>query len=208
MDKKLFVFDYDGTVMDSRKFFHRYYKILSWFSGKKLWKDETSFYHWLTTNVRENMDRVGTPSILNSVFYRYMDLRYGDLIQPYDGIKDVLVKARENNFVALFTGNTKKAVMSKLKQHGMADYFEEIVTEESLGNNLKPHPYGLDFLMEKFNVPNSDTFYIGDMNGDSITARNAGVRFIFVSYGYHPEEMMVGGIYKKIDKPADLLEVI
>jgi phosphoglycolate phosphatase len=208
MGKRLFAFDYDGTVMDSRRFFHHYYEILSRVSGKKLWKDETDFYRWITPNVKENLNRVGVPDMISGLVYRYMNLRHGDLIRPYDGIKDVLLKARDNNFVALFTGNTTKAVMGKLKQHDMVNHFEAIVTVESLNGNLKPHPFGLELLMKKFGVPSSETFYVGDMGADSETAFNANANFIFASYGYHPEDMMVGRIFKTIDKPADLLEVV
>lgn len=70
-----------------------------------------------------------------------------------------------------------------VKDFGLDDIFDEV-----LGSNAnlprKPDPAPLLTVIERLGVTPNDTLYVGDSETDVVTARNAGVPVMLVSYGY------------------------
>ena len=59
-------------------------------------------------------------------------------------------------------------------------------------NNLikpKPYPDQIYKILKIEKIKKKNCYYIGDMNIDAKFARNAGVNFIFTSYGYEVKKV-------------------
>jgi phosphoglycolate phosphatase-like HAD superfamily hydrolase len=68
----------------------------------------------------------------------------------------------------------------------------------------KPNGMVLDILLCKLNTDANSAVFAGDSIVDAMTARAAGVRFFWVSYGY--EQPNQENAYKVINKFSELLE--
>lgn len=65
-----------------------------------------------------------------------------------------------------------------LQRHGVLQYFAYVLTSEA-GLPRKPAPDGIEWLLQRFKLDKSQTYYIGDRPIDAQCAQNAGVGFIF-----------------------------
>ncbi|MBQ8278467.1 MAG: HAD-IA family hydrolase [Roseburia sp.] len=78
------------------------------------------------------------------------------------------------NYVYTHKGKSTEAVLKNL---GMKDFFEEIITSQS-GFARKPSSEAIDYLVEKYQLDKENTFYVGDRSIDMECAVNAGIKSI------------------------------
>ena len=63
-------------------------------------------------------------------------------------------------------------------------------------------------ILSTVNVSPDETLYLGDSNVDMITARNAGIKPIGVSWGYRTrKELEENGAWRIIDNPMDFYDL-
>lgn len=67
-----------------------------------------------------------------------------------------------------------------LKNNGLIDYFDEIITSDN-GFKRKPSPEALRYLIDKYSLKKESTYYIGDRSIDIECAKNAGVKSVLIS---------------------------
>ncbi len=72
----------------------------------------------------------------------------------------------------------------------------------------KPDPHGARVLMEEHGAHPGEAVMIGDSQNDVLTANNAGMYSIGVTYGLSPESLKIHPPDVMIDHPAELLEVL
>jgi phosphoglycolate phosphatase len=128
-----------------------------------------------------------------------------DQTRPYEGILELLSVLRQKNY--------HMAIVSNKNQNAVADlareYFEKTI-DQAIGQqehtNKKPAPDTLYEAMKLLKTTKKETLYIGDSEVDKMTAENAGVDCILVSWGFREkkllEEMKPLGV---IDSPKELL---
>ena len=78
------------------------------------------------------------------------------------------------NFVFTHRGVTTEKVLCNV---GLYDYFTEIITSQS-GFKRKPEPDALLYLVDKYHLDPSNTYYVGDRSIDIEAASNAGIKSI------------------------------
>lgn len=130
-----------------------------------------------------------------SFFIKKMEAQFG---VPFDDLKDRYsiishkgkdnIKATEHaieilkylkdknipNYVFTHRGTTTESVLINT---GLFPYFDEIVT--SLNSfERKPHPGGLNYFVNKYNLDKENTYYVGDRPLDIECANNAGIKSI------------------------------
>jgi phosphoglycolate phosphatase len=71
---------------------------------------------------------------------------------------------------------------------GLAQYFFRIYGGNSF-EQKKPDPVGIRTLMQQARAKPQETWMVGDSATDVLTARNAGVRAVGVTYGISPETL-------------------
>jgi phosphoglycolate phosphatase len=72
----------------------------------------------------------------------------------------------------------------------------------------KPDPHGARVLLEEHGAQPTQAIMIGDSQNDVLTANNAGMFSIGVSYGLSPESLKIHPPDVMIDRPGELLEVL
>lgn len=128
--------------------------------------------------------------------------------KPYEGVTDMLKKLKDNN--------VKTAVVTN-KMHSAAvdivEFFFENLIDVTVGQvdgaAQKPEPDGIYKAIELLGISKESTVYVGDSEVDCITAKNAGVPCIGVTWGFRDREVLVSNGAEYIaDAPAEIFDYI
>lgn len=128
----------------------------------------------------------GDIAVLTSRFlhiYRTSGIRHTVL---YPGVKDVLADLRQLGFqFGLCTNKVVSATLDIVRHFALEATFPEqaIVGGDSF-EFMKPHPMPLQELMSRFGWAPAQGLMVGDSANDMLAAQAAGLRPVWVSYGY------------------------
>ena len=200
-----FIWDLDGTLLDSYGVIvgslYQIYKE----KGVDIDKQDI-FYDVINESV--------------SFFIKKMEAKFGI---PFDDLKDryslisgankLNIKAMKHaveileylknkgipNYVFTHRGTTTESVLTNT---GLLPYFDEIVT--SLNSfERKPHPGGLNYFIDKYNLNKEETYYVGDRPIDIECASNAHIKSIM----FIPSGSPAKALGKETHVIKDLLEI-
>ena len=90
---------------------------------------------------------------------------------------------------------------------GLGEFFVQIYGGNSF-ETKKPDPFGAKKLMEELGVTPAETVMIGDSQNDSLTAHNAGMWSIGVTYGFSPESLKHAPPDVVVDTPHEIAKVL
>ncbi len=127
---------------------------------------------------------------------------------PYDGIIQMLRELKNKG--------VKTAVVTNKMHSAAVDivnlFFEdliEITVGQIDGVAQKPQPDGVFFALEKLGVQKENAAYVGDSEVDCITAHNAGIPCIAVSWGFRDEKILRENAADYIvNKPEEIIALI
>lgn len=127
---------------------------------------------------------------------------------PYE---DILVLMKELKIRGIKMGivsNKIDAGVKELNEKFFADYTEVAIGERE-GVGRKPAPDSVYEALRILGVEKEESVYVGDSEVDILTAQNAGVRCISVSWGFRDEEFLrARGAKEMIARPLELLELM
>ena len=113
-----------------------------------------------------------------------------DFTRPYDGVMEVLAELRRRGIKTAVVSNKHDSGVQALCTH----YFDGLLDTAVGGGDarpLKPAPDGVLYAMELLGVIPDEVWYVGDSTIDVVTARNAGVPCVAVSWGFHDRPRLV-----------------
>ncbi|EOB2813528.1 phosphoglycolate phosphatase [Vibrio vulnificus] len=127
----------------------------------------------------------------------------------YPTVKETLKELHQAGFtLALVTNKPSKFVPDVLQQHGIADYFVDVLGGDSFPEK-KPNPIALNWLMEKHQIQTTEMLMVGDSKNDILAAKNAGCASFGLTYGYnHGEPIAASEPDFVADSLAQLLDVV
>jgi phosphoglycolate phosphatase len=112
-----------------------------------------------------------------------------DHTRPYPGVVETLEKLHECGVrMAVLTNKPERFSRDLCAGLGLAQYFFRIYGGNSF-EQKKPDPVGIRTLMQQARAKPQETWMVGDSATDVLTARNAGVRAVGVTYGISPETL-------------------
>lgn len=122
----------------------------------------------------------------------------------YPGTVEALDAMEAAGFgLAVATGKSRRGLDATLERHGIQGRFLTLKTADD--GPGKPHPHMLEAAMAEAGVGPAATLMVGDTIFDIEMARNAQVRSIGVSWGYHdPDELHAAGAAGVIDDFGEL----
>jgi len=182
---KIFIWDLDGTLLDSYKTIvdglYDTYKEY----GIELNKEEIH-EHVITYSVSSFINKM---TGVTGISFDEMKKRYSEIGEEkkkdirlipdaYETLK-VLSERGDKHYVFTHRGKSTESV---LKQLGIFECFNEIVTSQS-GFARKPEPDGINYFIDKYNLDRKNVYYVGDRTIDMDCAKSAGVNGIL----YLPE---------------------
>lgn len=127
------------------------------------------------------------------------------LVEPYEHIVEALHELKDQGVIITVLSNKPHGsavnVVETIFGKGMFDYIQGQTDTVP----IKPDPTGVYEILEKFDAGKDECLYFGDTNTDMLTAHNAGVPAVGVSWGFRPRTELEG--YKAdviLDDPAEI----
>ncbi|HZD95625.1 MAG TPA: HAD-IA family hydrolase [Candidatus Sulfotelmatobacter sp.] len=215
---KLLIFDLDGTLIDSRQdLANSVNAMLRHFHRPELPEEVIASYigNGAPMLVRRSL---GDPDDENFVqdallyfmaWYREHKL---DHTYVYEGIReslDSIYQSRNGQPVKMAVLSNKPVGPSRaiVEALGLGQYFFQIYGGNSF-HTKKPDPAGVQALLEEAGARPEETVIIGDSDVDVLTARNAEIYSVGVTYGLAPHTLEDAPPDVLIDKPHELAAVL
>ena len=124
-------------------------------------------------------------------FKAYYKLHCADLTKPYDGILEMLAALRAAGIKTAVISNKADPAVQVLADryfHGLFDF----VLGERPDITRKPAPDMVYYVMDALHATKEESVYIGDSDVDIITADNAGLPAIGVTWGFRDRDCLIG----------------
>ena len=128
----------------------------------------------------------------------------------YDGIYDMLSSLKGLPVkTAVLSNKADFAVKALVEEYFPNAFFLAQGENESAGIRKKPAPDALFAIMKEINVNPTETLYVGDSEVDILTAKNAGVDCVSVTWGFKDEKFLIeNGATKMARTPQEVLQLI
>ena len=212
--KKMLIFDMDGTIlytlddlMNSTN-----YALLEYGYPVRTLDEVRQFVGNGIHKLVERAVPEGTPKDRIEDVFETLEKHYKihcmDTTKPYDGIIDLLKKLREKGFQTAVVSNKVDFAVQDLVDDFFRGLFDIAIGERE-GVRKKPAPDSVYEVMKAFHLAKEDVVYIGDSDVDFETAKNAGVDYILVEWGFRDRsflESLGASVFAK--KPEDILNLV
>ena len=216
MNKRLAIFDLDGTLLDTVADLANatnqalaqcgypthptdaYYQ----FVGNGINK---LFYRALPEEARteENVLRI------RSLFVPYYNEHNADDSRPYPGVSELLRELQAQGIQVAVASNKYQQATVKLVGHFFPDIRFAAVYGQREGVAIKPDPTIVADILNDTGISRADTIYIGDSGVDMQTACNAEVESIGVSWGFRSvEELIDNGAEHIVHRAEEIAALI
>lgn len=104
----------------------------------------------------------------------------------FDGIPELLDTLDARNIPWGIITNKPTWLATPIVKHFELDKRATCIVTGDMLAKTKPDPLPLFYACEKTNMKPENAVYVGDLEGDIIAAKAAGMKSIGVTYGYHP----------------------
>lgn len=202
---KYIVFDFDGTLVDSRNIFISLYNELAVKHGYTL-MTEDNLPHLRSMSISErckylNVPLYRIPFMVSAVIKKYKDAV--PQLEFNQGVEQVLNSLTQNNIqYAVLSSNSKKNIAQFFELQGIVN--DNIYCSRSI---FGKHMLLNKFLKEKKLEP-SGILYVGDELRDVIACQKSNVKVAWVSWGYDNEQVLKNNKPDHVlHDPADILEL-
>lgn len=131
--------------------------------------------------------------------------------QAFAGVLPALQQLKKLGYhLACVTNKPEKFTLPLLQEAGLADFFEVIISGDSLPKK-KPDPLPLLHICQKLGVLPAEAVLVGDSETDIQAAHAAGCFVVTVPYGYNQgraiDAAMVDATIQQLTDVVDLLEL-
>lgn len=127
---------------------------------------------------------------------------------PYDGIIDLLEELNSKGVKLAIVSNKYDFGVKNLNKYYFKDLIPVAIGERE-GIRKKPAPDTVLEAMKELNSEENNSIYVGDSGSDMLTALNAHIKSIGVTWGFRDaKSLLESGADFLIDSPKQLLEII
>lgn len=185
----LLVFDWDGTLLDSKVQIVNCMQAAITHYGLEPRSDK-QVSHIIGLGLEEAIHSL-YPDLNEAkirelaVYYRQYSLTQDKTPSPlFDGVKTVLDELKTRGYdLAIATGKSRRGLEKGLLETELGSYFP--ITRCADETRSKPHPQMLEEILTDHNLDASKAIMIGDSEYDLQLANNTKVDALAVSYGVH-----------------------
>jgi phosphoglycolate phosphatase len=208
MKKKIVIFDFDGTIADSRNVLIKIFNRLAVeFNYDPLRQKDLLKLRNLSS--REILLQSPLPAYKIPFFLRRVKKEFNKEIshlKPFSGINESLKDLREQNYkLGIITSNLLKNVQDFLVNNQLDFFFDFLYSEITLFGKDKI----INKLARRHNFSVEEIIYIGDETRDIEAAKKSRVTAIAVSWGFNSPDILAK--YNPdylINHPQDLVPII
>ena len=221
MNKKLVIFDLDGTLIDSVPDLADSVNFMLKELGRKIF-DEKIIRFWVGNGAETLVKRAlsGSEKIdenidtelfqkAKDIFLNHYNKNLSNKTYLYSNVKEVLEKLNELDYkLAIVTNKPYKFVKPILEKLEIDKYFPYYLGADSL-DEKKPSPKPLLEVCKYYNTDVDLSIMVGDSKNDILSARNANMQSIAVTYGYnYGEDIKIYQPSFVVDDMFKILEIL
>lgn len=210
---KAVIFDLDGTLLDTLEDLTDSVNYILWKHGmpERTIDEIRSFIGngvptLIARSVPCNTD-AETVKICVSEMMEYYKEHAEIKTKPYEGITELLEELSNRNIATAVVTNKAEEAAKILCKAKFGDIFDLVIGDNGK-DKLKPAPDNVFRAMRELNLEKNEVLYVGDSDVDMITAENAGLESVGVTWGFRDENVLrKNGADHIINNPADLLKL-
>jgi len=218
LDKiRLVLFDLDGTLIDSeRDLAASVNAMLIYYGRKELPLEVIGTYigdgapMLIRRALGDPADRELLQEALNFFLHHYREHKL-DSTRLYEGISVALrqIAGRDSapRKLAVLTNKPVRVSRDIVAGLGLADNFFQVYGGNSF-ETKKPDPLGANTLLREADAQPEETVMVGDSQVDILTARNANLWSVGVTYGFAPQSLQQVMPDVLVDTPAELARAL
>lgn len=207
---KNFIFDVDGTLIDTIKMYiPALQTTLANHGYQHEYKELTKVFG---ITALDALRAVGVKETeLQPIFKEWFTLAYqnDDKVSVFNGIEETLtrLKAQPDVKLVIATSKTSDEYVNEFEpKFSIAKYFDAYVTADDTQKH-KPDPDPILAGLKKVNADPENSIYIGDTINDLTAAHAAGIKFGSALWGsVQPENL--GAADFSLERPSDLLNLV
>ncbi|MDD6571364.1 MAG: HAD family hydrolase [Thermoflexaceae bacterium] len=215
--KKAFIFDLDGTIVDSVGAIAACAN--DCLAEKGLKPQPVEAYKYFAGDgqyelIKRALRAAGDEELrcYDEVMARYIELfkdRCHVGCMPYDGVKETLQVLKDKGMFLAVLSNKAHANSIKVVEAVYGKGFFDYIQGQMDSINRKPSPDGAFLVMEKLKVSREECVYVGDTSVDMKTGKAAGIFTVGVTWGFRTrDELVENHADAVIDRPEELLKYI
>lgn len=181
--KNVLIFDYDGVIVDSLEIFMKNFIEACRIEGFQNIASKKEFLKLFEKNMYESMFEIGMSKkqILRIVnFMKDRLIENQNKLNLFPGIKETIQSLSKENILVIVTSNESSVVENFLKSKQIYKFNKIMGSENEASKIAKIEKIKTDFKLKNY-------YYVGDTVGDIIEGKQAKVKTIGVSWGWHPE---------------------
>lgn len=211
MQYLLYIFDLDGTLMDSQVSIQQALQGTARDFGcsAQALKTAQSMIGMQLPQILEAMgvqDIAAAKEVYRRHYYEYVLEE-----KPYPGIPELLRGLHNRILLSVVTNKGKTGAHMTLDNNNLLDYFDWVQTVDD--GPVKPEAAALDVLLERYRsqgkpLEPSDVLMIGDSPTDALFARNCGMDYAHVGWGFFSIDGLEVSPQYLIEKPSELLDIL
>lgn len=212
--KKIFIFDLDGTILDTVHTIAYYVNdALKHFGFPE---NETDAYKYFAGNGATNLIHrslaahgLDTEENFNKVFPYYMENYNKNTLyktEHFPNMPETLKALKEKGIKIAVVSNKPDSTVQPLLPHFFEDGLFDIAFGARENVPLKPNPSAVNEVLDLYGLTPEDAVYVGDTGTDMETGKNANIFTVGVLWGFRDEkELLEFGADVLISKAEDLM---
>jgi len=201
----LLLFDFDGVLVDSLDVYEKTVTDCLNAIGQPLTRGREEFLELFEGNFYQSLVDKGVDmkkfeeasvSILAQVNYAAM--------KPFDAIRPVLRRLKQNHPLVVISSNDTPTIREALRLYDFEGIFDDILGSDFMYSKKEKILY----VIRKYSVTLQDIYYIGDTTGDIKEGKEAGVKTVGVTWGWHSKALLAASRPDYLfDTPEELLQL-
>jgi phosphoglycolate phosphatase len=202
---KLFLFDFDGVLVDSLDVYEKTVTDCLSKINQPLTRGREEFLELFEGNFYESLVQKGVD--LDAFMKASVDIlaqvNVKD-IKPIAAVVPVVEELHKNHCLIVVSSNESSSIKEALELFHYNGYFREILGSDFMLSKKEKILYAI----KKYQVTPQDIYYIGDTTGDIKEGKQAGVKTVGVTWGWHSKEKMASAKPDYLfENPREILQL-
>jgi len=191
-DLTTFLFDLDGTLLDSVELILASYRHTA-LAHRGEAPDDAVWLAGLGTPLRAQLRHLSDdPAEIEAMTATYRDhnlANHDRMVRPYDGVVDAVRGLAARGTLGLVTSKLRQGALRGLRVAGLEGVFSVVIGADDVDRH-KPDPAPVLAAVERLGAELAATVFIGDSPHDMAAGRAAGVRTAAALWGPFPRETL------------------